>query len=59
MTTIETKGYGMAIALCTALIGFSLYFGWDSDGYYLRQALLVFAGYATGALIVLIKEIGE
>ena len=57
--TIEIKGYALAIVLCTMLIGFSLYFGWDSDGFYLRQALLVFAGYATGALIILIKEIGE
>ena len=57
--TIEIKGYALAIVMCTMLIGFSLYFGWDSDGYYLRQALHVFAGYATGALIILIKEIGE
>ena len=56
---IEIKGYAVAIVLCTMLIGFSLYFGWDSDGFYLRQALLVFAGYAFGALIILIKEIGE
>ena len=57
--TIEIKGYALAIVMCSMLIGFSLYFGWDSDGYYLRQALLVFAGYAISALIVLIKEIGE
>ena len=56
---IEIKGYALAIVVCTMLIGFSLYFGWDSDGFYIRQALLVFAGYAFGALIILIKEIGE
>jgi len=44
------------LTLCSCV---ALGAGFDTDGHYLRQALLVFAGYAFGALIILIKEIGE
>ena len=36
----------------TLMACIALYIGWDSDGFYLRQLLLIFAGYAMGGLFV-------
>ena len=34
----------------------SVYIGWDTDGHYLRQALLVFAGYTIAGVFFFINS---
>ena len=40
------------IVFTTMLLG-SVYIGWDTDGNFIRQALLMLAGYATGGLFLI------
>jgi hypothetical protein len=40
------------LVFATMLFG-SVYIGWDTDGNFIRQALLMLAGYATGGLLLI------
>ena len=40
------------LVFTTMLLG-SVYIGWDTDGNFIRQALLMLAGYATGGLFLI------
>lgn len=51
--TMYTK-LSLTVATIAALV--SILVGWDTDGYYLRQALLVSSGLWVGFMVMLIKE---
>lgn len=45
----------LSLILATTAAIFSALVGWDSDGYYLRQALLVSSGMWVGVVVMLIN----
>ena len=51
--TMYTK---LSLILSTTVALVSILVGWDTDGYYLRQALLVSSGMWVGVVVMLIKE---
>jgi Na+/citrate or Na+/malate symporter len=47
----------LLLVCCTIVTMLAGYFGWDGDGYYLRQVLLIYAGgMGAGILILGLKD---
>jgi hypothetical protein len=55
----DNQNYALAAIMGTLLSCCLLYAGWDSDGFWLRQAALVFAGYAARTVLNIITDIKE
>jgi hypothetical protein len=51
--TMTDKFLIVCLTLCSCV---ALGYGFDTDGYYLRQALLVFAGYTIAGVFFLINS---
>ena len=55
----DNKFHTLAAIIGTALVCFLLYISWDSDGYWLRQACLVIAGFAARTVLNILTYIKE
>jgi hypothetical protein len=45
------------LLVCCTLIAVGVgYVGWDGDGYYLRQVLLIYAGFMSAVTITLVMK---
>ena len=52
----DNKFFICLLTICSCV---ALGYGFNTDGYYLRQALLVFAGYTIAGVFFLINETKE
>ena len=52
----DNKYLAFAAIIFTLCAVFALYFGWESDGFYIRQVLLILAGYIMAVVINIVNE---
>jgi len=55
----DNQYHALAAIMGTLLVCCLLYAGWDGDGFWLRQASLVFAGYAARTVLNILTYIKE
>jgi hypothetical protein len=52
----NNKFLAFAAILFTLCVVIAIYLGWDSDGFYIRQVLLILAGYIMAVVINIVNE---
>jgi len=52
----DNKFLAFASIIFTLCAVLAIYFGWESDGFYIRQVLLILAGYIMGVIVNIINE---
>jgi hypothetical protein len=55
----DNQYHALAAIMGTLLTCFLFYTGWDTDGFWLRQAALVFAGYVARTVLNIITYIKD
>ena len=52
----DNKFLAFAAIIFSLCAVFAIYLGWESDGFYIRQVLLILAGYIMAVVINIVNE---